>query len=365
MIAAKVRLVLTITLGVSLSACSTSAPSQSNSSVSLPPVVATVNGRPISTRLYEMYLKNGRSELGLDPSTAEGRQKLDQLREGIVSELIDRAIIALEAEQRGLAIPAEKMAEAERHAIEELGGDQKYDTYLAEHGLSRDEYRETVRGQLYSDMLRAQLTKGVSVSDQEIATFYQAHRTDPAFQQQESVRASHILVAARSNLISQQLERDQSLKGDALRKAVTDAMEKRRQRSVELRRKAAAGADFAKLARESSDDQGTRGQGGDLGSFGRGSHPAAFDEAAFKLKAGAISDVVQTEYGFHIIKVFAHDPQRVQTLVEAKPEIQRRLFAEREAKNLNDWLTQARRKATVRISEPFRFGALKNEFPPQ
>src|SRR3712207_723648 len=68
---------------------------------STPAVVAAVNDRTISTRFYEMYLKNGQEALGLDASTDEGRRKLELLREGIVSELIDRALIAQEAERRG------------------------------------------------------------------------------------------------------------------------------------------------------------------------------------------------------------------------------------------------------------------------
>src|SRR3982750_2238206 len=82
---------------------------QSADSQKLPEVVATVNDRPIPTKLYEMYLKNGQEALSLDPNSAEGRAKLDELREGIVSELIDRALIVEEAERRGLNITPEKL----------------------------------------------------------------------------------------------------------------------------------------------------------------------------------------------------------------------------------------------------------------
>jgi len=362
--ATKLRMATTIALGWLLVACTSNAPSQS-SSVS-PQAVAIVNSRPISSKLYEMYLRNGRAELGLDSNTEEGRRKLDQLKEGIVSELIDRTLIAEEAERRGLSIPPNKMLEAEQKAVGELGGEQSYDVYLAEHRLSRDEYRDVVRMQLYGEMIRSEISKTLSVTAEEIKVYYEAHRGDQNFQQQERVTAAHILVAARANLISQQLEREKNLAGDALKKSTRDEMDRRRRRAVEIRRQAldsTPGSDFAALARQFSEDPGTRESGGSLGTFGRGSHPAAFDEAAFKLKSGGISDVIQTEYGFHVIKVSAHESMRTQSLVEATPEIRRRLLSEREAKNLTDWLKAARQKAAIRINEPYRFGSLKTEFP--
>lgn len=361
-------LIALLALCAVVAGCTKNAPSPSNSPTApgspLPLDVATVNGRPIATKLYEMYLKNGREGLRLDSNSDEGRLKLDQLREGIVSELIDRTLIAQEAERRGLSIPSEKMAEAERRAIADLGGDQQYDSYLADHLLTRDEYREVVRVQVYGEMMRNELNKGLVVSDEQIKTYYEGHANDPAFQQPERLTAAHILVAARPNLITAQLQREKNLTGETLASAVREEIERLRRRAEDLRRKAASGADFAALARQSSDDAGTRERGGHLGSFARASHAAAFDTAAFALKPREVSAVVQTEYGFHVIKVSAHEQARTQTLAEATPEIRRRLVAEREAKNLTDWLREARRKAAVRINEPYRFGALKNEFPP-
>lgn len=362
----KLHAALLLAFSIVFVGCAGNAPSQSNASSAdtpLPPVVATVNDRPIQTKLYEMYLKNGRAELGLDPNTEDGRRKLDQLREGIVSELIDRTLIAQEAERLGLSIPPEKMSQAEQRAVQEFGGDQKYDAYLAEHHLTRDEYREVIKMEIYGGMMREELNKGLTVSDEDIQKYYEAHKNDPALQQPERVTASHILIMARPNVIAQQLGREQNLSGDALTKAVNAEMEKRRKVAEELQRKAAAGADFAALARQSSEDPSSREKGGDLGTFTRNTHTRAFDDAAFALKPGALSAVVQTDFGFHVIKVSAHEQPRPMTLAEATPEIRNRLLTEREAARLTDWLKEARRKAKIRINEPFRFGALKNEFP--
>lgn len=350
---------------VVLTGCaSNTSSSQSNANTTeLPRIVATVNDRPIQTSLYEMYLKNGREELGIDPNTAEGRTKLDQLREGIVSEMIDRTLIAQEAERRGLSIPPEKMTEAEGRTIQQFGGEQKYDAYLAEHHLTRDDYREVIKSEFYGALVRAELSKGLTVTDEEIKKYYEAHKSEPQFQQPELVTASHILINARPNLISQQLQREKNLSGEALTTAAREELEKRRKLAEDVRGKAAAGANFAALARQHSEDPSSREQGGSLGTFARNSHTRSFDEAAFALKPGRVSAVVQTEYGFHVIKVTAREAARTQTLSEATPEIRRLLLAGREAAKLTESLKEMRRQAKVRINEPFRFGALKNEFP--
>ena len=114
------RISLLLTLCLLYSSCAGNDAHQTKADGALPPVVATVNGQEISTKLYEMYLKNGKEAMALDPNTDEGRKKLDQLREGIVSELIDRTLIGQEAQRRGLTIAPDKLAEAEQRAIQSL-----------------------------------------------------------------------------------------------------------------------------------------------------------------------------------------------------------------------------------------------------
>jgi parvulin-like peptidyl-prolyl isomerase len=352
------------TLGLCGLGCHGEISSSSNNNNAAPPaIVATINHRPISTKLFEMYLVNGRDVLGLDPNTEAGRAKIEQLREGIVSELIDRVLIAQEAERRGAVIAPDKLVAAEQRTAQQFGGEQKYDAYLSEHHLTRDEYREVIKLEIYGELMREQLSKELSVSDEEIGKYYQAHKSDPDLQQPERVTAAHILIAARPNVISQQLESEKHLSGDALTAAVGAEVERRRKLAEGLRSKAAAGADFAALARQSSEDPSSRERGGDLGAFTRNTHHRVFDNAAFALKPGGVSAIVQTDFGFHIIKVSAHEQARAMTLAETTPEIRQRLLRQRQAARLSEWLKDARRQADVHISEPYRTGALRIEFP--
>ncbi len=345
-----VSLALLLTI-LCLAACSR--PSQSANTVAL------VNDQPIPVKLYEMYLKNGREGLGIDPSTEAGRQKLEQLREGIIAELIDRALISQEARRRGLQISPDQMNQAEARTVTQLGGDAKYDAYLAENHFTRDEYREVIRTEVYGELMRAELAKGLGdVTDDEIKAYYDLHKSDADVQLPETVTASHLLVAARAGEISERLRNEKHLSDAALSFAVNAELAQRKARAETLRQKALNG-DFARLARENSEDPPTRERGGELGTFAKGSHSRAFDDAAFALKPGAISEVVQTEFGFHVIKVTAHEAPRAQTLAEATPSIRQKLLGQREAAKLNTALDELRQKASIKIGEAYRIGELK------
>lgn len=328
-------------------------------------VVAEVNGRVVPASIYEMYVRNARAELGLDETTEEGRLKLVALKEGVVSELIDRALISQEAVARGLAPEPSRIAAEEERAVVQLGGEEKFNAYLREHNLTREEFMQTVHGPLFGELLRRELGANLSVTDAEVKAYYDSHRGDENFKLPERVAASHILIAARRPLIAEQLRREGKFSGDGLASAVEEEMRLRRTRAEEVRRQAARrGADFEALARARSDDAATRERGGALGWFPRGAHSRAFDDAAFSLKPGQVGPVVSTEFGYHIVKLTGREPARTLTLEEAAPEIRRRLLAAREADALKRWLQHARGKADVVISEPFRFGSLRDEFPP-
>src|SRR5687768_2701110 len=305
--------------------------------------VAVVEGREIPASLFEMYLRNGREGLGLDETTEEGRRKVALLREGIVSELIDRELIRREAERRGLRPDPARAAEEERRAVEQLGGEEKLRAYLSAHGLTREEFMETARAPLYGELLRRELSKDLKVSDDEVKAFYETRKGEAEFQLPERVAASHILVAARPGVVERQLAEEKGLAGEELKRAVRDEMARRRARAEGLRLRLSKSQgfktpDFAELAREQSDDAGTRAAGGALGLFQRGAHAKAFDDAAFALGEGEVSAVVQTDFGFHLIKLERREPARALTYEEAAPDIRRRLLARREAETLKAWL---------------------------
>jgi parvulin-like peptidyl-prolyl isomerase len=229
-------------LALLLSSCAS--PGAQNSQPSSPPsageAIAAVNGRAIPVKIYEMFVRNGREALGIDESKEEGHRKLAELREGVVSELIDRAVISHEAERRGLRVTPEMLAARERQEIEKLGGDERFNAYLAEHNLTRDDYREVTRDLIRGELMTEEAGKTVTVSDGEIAGYYEEHKQEEWLRRPGRVAASHLLVAARPAQIRQQLQRERNLDGAALEAAAREEFDRRRRRAEQLRRRAIA-----------------------------------------------------------------------------------------------------------------------------
>ena len=136
----------------------------------------------------------------------------------------------------------------------------------------------------------------VEVPQADIQAFYDQNKAQ--YTTEGRVRASHIL-----------------LKTEGKEEAAVRA------KAEELLKQARAGADFAALAKASSEDEGSAVNGGDLNYFGRGQMVPEFEQAAFAMKAGDISDLVKTTFGFHIIKVTESQPETVRPVAEVAPEI--------------------------------------------
>ncbi|TMA39876.1 MAG: hypothetical protein E6J79_01705 [Deltaproteobacteria bacterium] len=179
--------------------------------------------------------------------------------------------------------------------------------YLQEHS---DRYRVPAKVRArYVAYRRADFLAQADVPESAIGDYYELHKNDK-FTEPEQVRARHILVKVASDA------------GEPAKAAA-------RKKAEDLLAKVRAGGDFAALARKNSDDPGSAAQGGDLGLFGRGTMTPAFESAAFALEAGKVSDVVETPFGFHVIKVEEHRPGGVKALDAARDEIVQALRAER------------------------------------
>ncbi len=183
-----------------------------------------------------------------------------------------------------------------------------------------------------------QIQKGMQFDEAAMRAYYEQHKGEF-----EQVHARHILIRMQGSQVPVRPGQKDLSDAEALAKA------------QELRKKLLGGADFATLAIQESDDQGSGAKGGDLGSFHHQQMVPTFEQAAFGLKVGEISEPVKTQFGYHLIKVDAHETKSFE---EVRPEIEKRMKPEMTQKYMDDLV-----KKTAVSLDPELFGA-PNPAPP-
>jgi peptidyl-prolyl cis-trans isomerase C len=170
--------------------------------------------------------------------------------------------------------------------------------------------------QLLANAMYRELAENTKPDDATLHTYYDAHKAE-----WEEVKARHILIRFQGSKMPLADGQKEITPEEALTKA------------TELRAKIVAGADFAAVAKESSDDKGSGANGGDLGAFRKGQMVPEFDKEAFLLAPGQISQPVKSPFGYHIIKVESHSTKPFD---EVKPEILKRIPGDMAQKALQD-----------------------------
>lgn len=258
-------------------------------------------------------------------STQSGEGLLNEWRKKQLDQMIMENLMMDEVAKRGITISDQEKDQLFNEQVQmimqqnQLTEDQLVDA-LKQQGIgSLDEYKQYFMEQndslMLFDQLQKQVTKDVTLDDATVQTYYDEHPEQ--FKSEASVHARHILVDTEEDA-----------------KAVL----------AELKN----GADFAEMAKKhSTGPSGPRG--GDLGFFSRGDMVAPFEEAAFALKAGELSDIVKTQFGYHIIKVEEVKPASTISFEEAQDQIQEVLLNQEKQKVWKQYMEDLRAAAEVEI----------------
>ncbi len=256
------------------------------------------NGK-FSTQRYEALLR-GQS---MSPQSFEAQVRQDMTLQRLAGSIGQSGVLSTTIGERVLALQTEQ-----RDVQEILLG---LDAYRGKVKLADDAarkfYDENSKRFETPDQARAEfvvLTQDgleVKVSDDEIKAWYDGHKD--RYQQPEERRASHVLIATEG-------------------KDKAQARAKAEQVLKDVQKTPAA---FAEIAKKNSDDPGSAGQGGDLGFFGRGMMVKPFEDAVFALKEGETSGIVESDFGFHIIRLTAIRAAREKPLAEVRGEIEKEL----------------------------------------
>lgn len=248
--------------------------------------IAFVNGWAISYASFDSTVKANKAQ-------ATGNLERDKAKKlEILDELIGEVLIEQKTEETELAL--ENDPEFQRHLREELS--------------------KKVLRLLYDDVVGAR----AEVTEEHIREYYEENKEQ--YKLHESIRASHILI--RPDIDSAEAKNPRKLKR---------AKQKAQKKAASILAELKSGADFVELAKIHSQDDASKNRGGDLGVFTRGRMVPEFEEVAFSLPVGQLSDPVETEFGYHLIKVVEHTPEKYKELdLEVKNRIRRQLRTTRE-----------------------------------
>ncbi|MFQ5811591.1 MAG: peptidylprolyl isomerase [Anaerolineae bacterium] len=228
------------------------------------PLAATVNGQPILLADYQEEMARFEAAMvgqGFDLESEDGKARLAQMRRQVLDSMIEQVLIKQAAAQESVAISEEKLEAAIQESIEEGGGQASFEEWLRASDLTYEDFKKEIRFQLLAQAIFEWVTGSVPTSA-------------------EQVHARHILVETEEEA-----------------QAILNQLQ--------------AGEDFVALARQRSQDENTRETGGDLGFFPRGLLISPeVEEAAFALQPGQISEVVRSQFGYHIVQVLEKAPDR-------------------------------------------------------
>jgi parvulin-like peptidyl-prolyl isomerase len=240
-----------------------------------------------------------------------GSTEYEQLKGQAVTLLVQRAEFEQEAENLGVEITDEKVSKRLTQLKKQYygGSEERYQKTLKQQGLTDEDARQQVRGQLLREALFDKITSDVKVTDAEIKAYYASHKSQ--YGQAESRDVRHILVNPNQ-------------------KALADS----------IYNQLKAGANFAQLAKRYSKDPSSASTGGKL-TISRGQTVREFDKTAFALKKGALSRPVKTQYGWHIIQALSDiKPATTTPLSKVKDSIRQQLEQKRKNDKVTEWVQE-------------------------
>ena len=288
----------------------------------LPDVLARVNGQPVTKVDFDRLIKNMEAGRGAIPA-----ERRDEVLRGALDQLITYSVLKQEAASRKFAASDADVDAQVASMQKQFPTQAEFDKALSARNTTVEQLKADARIDMaINKMMEAEVAGAVAATDADAQDFYA--KNPDKFQQPESVRASHILLMTKD-------------KDEAAKKAAKTKID-------ELLKRAKAGEDFAALAKANSDD-GSASQGGDLGPFQRGRMVPEFDKVAFSLKPGEISDVVTTEFGYHIIKLTEKKEASTIPLDQVKPQVLEYLTNQKKQQRVDGFIEDAKKRAKIEV----------------
>ncbi|QFK71517.1 foldase [Pradoshia sp. D12] len=229
-----------------------------------------------------------------------------------VDSLVTMKVIEKEADERNIKVNDSEINKEVDAYIESYGGEDALKSALEASSLTLDDLKEDIAVNIKIEKL---MQEDIEITEDEVKAYYEENKAN--YDQSEQVEVSHILVEDED-------------------------------KAKELLKKIKDGEDFAELAKENSTDTASAENGGELGYISEGEMVEEFEKAAFALEVDEVSDVVKSEYGYHIIKATGHKEAKESTYEESKEDAKEAALSEKISSEYSTWLEDLKKDYKIK-----------------
>ncbi|MCU1278888.1 MAG: PpiC-type peptidyl-prolyl cis-trans isomerase [bacterium] len=288
-------------------------------------VVAVINDDIILDSELEQYAAP--QYRGPDPDTADGKKQWDDLKRKALDSMIDSKLVQQQAVELKLSVTPEEVDRAIQQVKEQNKlDDATFKTALEQQGFTLEGYRKTLKKQILElKVINTAVRSRITVSDDEVKTYYKQNEKLVAGDRQSHLRQILVSVASDSD---------------------TDAKRRVAAKVVELAR---GGTSFTELAKQYSDDDGTKAAGGDLGWVGKGVLVDALDEAMSAMEPNDIRGPIRTDRGWVVLQLVERKAGDLRPYEEIKEQLRKQLYDQQVEKGQQSWLRELRKRSHVDI----------------
>ena len=271
--------------------------------------VAKINGAEISNKDFNRGFAAALQQFSAIGWSESNSKQMAELKNKVLDRLINIELLHQQGERRGIVIEDGEVEEQYSKFSKQFQKNDDLQNFLKDNNFTEKEFKQHMKKNMLINKLQSTLfvefKETVVVTDKEVKEFYDKNLDQ--FNISERIRASHILISVPERA-------DKSTKKEA------------RAKIEDIQKYIQKGDDFAELAKANSSCPSST-NGGDLGFFGRGQMVKPFEDAAFKLQTGEVSDIVETKFGYHLIKLTDKKEAETQSFEDVKAKIK-------------DWLKQ-------------------------